>query len=238
MEWVQAYDGLSNREKEDVTRVVNRLLASTFLVKRQEASRRDFYFVERNLAVFQGILGLIGWEVRIDGPLGVCQAVNRQGTHRASLRTIDSAVLLILRLLYEEKRKLISIAADVMGTVQELQEKYLAFGFKTRVLEKKHLTEALKLCRRYQIIELLDEDETDPSTRFLIYPSILFAVRVDSLQELHARLVSYQAEPAENGEPDAAMRDSASPGSTQNSSASPGSLAAQSHTAPPGGDDR
>lgn len=195
MDWTAEYEQLSSREKEDVTRIVNRLLANTFLIKRPESTRRDYYFIDKNRKIFEGILKLIGWELVVDPPLGVCQAVNRQGTHRLNLRAIDSAILLILRLLYEEKRQRLSITADIMGTVQEIQDQYLAFGFKTRVLEKKHLIDALKLARRYQLLELLDDDETDPSTRFLIYPSILFAVRVDGLRELHARLASYQGVP-------------------------------------------
>ncbi|MBP2019089.1 hypothetical protein J2Z79_002506 [Symbiobacterium terraclitae] len=192
MDWVQQYQLLSQREREEFARIVNRLLTTTFLVKGQEASRRDFYFVERNEPVIAGYLGLMGWSLVVDRTYGVVQAINRQGGSRLSLRMMESVLLLLLRLLYEERRKQLTITDEVVCRVQDLHDKALTLRIRERgVIEKKHLRDAFALFRRYSLVELIDEDITDPACRFKLFPSILFAVRAEGLQEIQDRLEAY-----------------------------------------------
>lgn len=198
MEWAERYEQWNQRERDDFARIVNRLLAGTFLLKQQEASRRDFYFVERNEAVFAGYLKLMRWDLVVDRAYGVVQVANRQGGSRLQLRLMESVLLLLLRLLYEERRKELTIADEVVCQVQDLHDKALTLRLREKgVIEKKHLRDAFSVFRRYSLVELLDEDVTDPRCRFRLFPSLLFAVRLDGLQELRDRLDAY----AEGGEP-------------------------------------
>lgn len=194
VDWYEAYKQLSSREKEDFARIVNHLLGATFLVRREE-TRRDYYFVERHQAIVEGYLRLMDWELVLDKGYGVCQAVNRRGGTRLTMSLWDTVLLLVLRLLYEEKRKQLQVAADVMARTEEIHTKVQALRLRDRgVLEKKYLRSAFALFRRHNLVEVLDGDVTDPECRFLIYPSILFAVRLESLQELHARLDEFRGE--------------------------------------------
>lgn len=200
VEWAALYEQLSNREREDFARICNRLLTSTFLVKQQEAGRRDYYFVERNEALFAGYLRLIQWDLVVDRAYGVVQASNRQGAGRLQLRLMESVLLLLLRLLYEERRKQLSLTDDVVCCVQDVHDKALTLRVRERgVVEKKHLQNAFALFRRYSLVELIDEDVTDPRCRFKLLHSILFAVRLEGLQELTDRLDAYREgdEPSE-----------------------------------------
>lgn len=193
MEWVQPYEQLSHREREDFARILNKLLAQTFLVKQQETNRKDYYFVERNEPIFAGYLKVIQWELVVDRGYGVVQAINRAGGTRLQMRLMESVLLLLLRLLYEERRKSLSLMDDVVCQVQDLHDKALTLRVREKgVIEKKHLANAFSLFRRYSILELIDEDIIDPRCRFRLLPSILFAVRLEGLQELTERLDAYR----------------------------------------------
>lgn len=193
LDWVAGYQQLSAREQDDFARIANRLLTATFLVKQQEQSRRDYYFVERNEPVFAGYLHLLRWVLIVDRAYGVVQAVNKQGAGRLQLRLMESVLLLLLRLLYEEHRKELSLTDDVVCQVQEIHDKALTLRVRERgVMEKKHLQNAFTLFRRYSLVELIDEDVTDPRCRFKLLPSILFAIRLEGLQELTDRLETYR----------------------------------------------
>lgn len=184
-DWVEEYRLLSDRDRAEFARLVNRLLASTFLVKREQA-RRDFYFVERHESLFAGYLKAMGWELVLDKVLGVAQAVNREGGTRLPLGEWDSLLLLVLRLMYEQKRKEIRLGEDVMVRIQDIHDIALALKLRERgVVEKKYLRDAFALFRRFSLVEVLDGDVTHSDTRFLIYPTILFAVRAEVLAELH-----------------------------------------------------
>jgi len=202
MEWMAKLEQLNQRERDDFARIVNRLLASTFLTKQQEASRRDYYFVERNEALIAGYLKVIGWELIVDRSYGIVQASGLQAGNRLQLRLIDSVLLLLLRLIYEERRKQLTLTAEVVCQVQDLHDKAAQLRVRERaVIEKKVLKEAIALFRRYSLVEQLDDDVTDPRCRLLLLPTLLFAVKLDGIQELHDRLVAY-AEGGESAEVD------------------------------------
>jgi len=192
LEWAERYQQWGQRDREDFARIANQLLAGTFLLRDQESSRRDYYFVERNEDVFAGYFRLIQWDLIVDRAYGVVQLTSRQGEAHLQLRLMDSVLLLILRLLYEERRKSLMITDQVICQVQDLHDKALALRLRDReVIEKKYLREAFSMFRRYSLVELVDEDVTDPECRFKIFPSILFAVRLEGLQEIQARLAAY-----------------------------------------------
>lgn len=197
MEWLQQYEQLNQRERDDFARIVNRLLTSTFLVKQQEDSRRDYYFVERNEAVLAGYLKLIRWELVVDRTYGLAQVLNRQGGTRLQLRLMESVLLLILRLIYDEKRRELTVTDEIVCQVQEIHDKALSLRVRERgVVEKKYLRDAFAIFRRFALVEVMDEDITDPHCRVKLFPTLLFAVKLDGLQELHDRLTAY----AEGGE--------------------------------------
>lgn len=190
MEWLEQYRLLSDRERTEFKRVMNKLVATTFLVKR-EPSRRDFYFVERYEGLFTGYLRAMGWDLVLDKALGVAQAVNQEGGTRLTLGAWESILLLVVRLIYEQRRKEIRIGEDVMVRIQEIHDKALALKLRERgVVEKKHLKEAFTIFRRFSLVEVLDGDVTHPDTRFLIYPSILFAVNATAMAEIHSGMRS------------------------------------------------
>lgn len=207
LDWVVQYEQLNTREREDFARIANRLLTATFIVKQQEGGRRDYYFVERNEAAFSGYLRLLQWDLIVDRAYGIVQAINKQGAGRLQLRLMESVLLLLLRLLYEECRKDLSLTDDVVCQVQEIHDKALTLRIRERgVVEKKHLQNAFALFRRHSLVELIDEDVTDPKCRFKLLPAILFAVRLEGLQELTDRLETYREgdEPAEVADGDQA----------------------------------
>lgn len=198
MDWVQQYAQLTQREQEDFARIINRLLTGTFLVKQQEDSRRDYYFVERNETLLAGYLRLMRWELVVDRAYGVVQVLNRTGGTRLQLRMMESVLLLLLRLIYEEKRRELTVTDEVVCLVQEVHDKAQSLRVRERaVVEKKHLKDAFAVFRRFCLVEVIDEDVTDPRCRVKLLPTLLFAVKLDGLQDLHDRLSAY----GEGGDP-------------------------------------
>lgn len=192
MQWAEAYDRLTQRERDEFARIINRLLVSTFLLKQQEDGRRDYFFVERHYDLIAGYLGLIGWELVLDRTYGIVHLINRQGGSRLQLRLMESVILLLLRLIYEEKRKQLTVTDEIICEVQEIHDKALSLRVREKaVMEKRYLREALSLLRRYSLIDVLDEDFTNPRCRLRLFPSLLFAVKLDGLQELNERLAAY-----------------------------------------------
>lgn len=162
-------------------------LSSTFVTRHGDL-RRDYYFVKQYLSAFEGFFQLLGWSLTLDDTYGVAFVVSPYGQTHLRLNAIQSVVLLTLRLIYEEARKDLNPNDSVVVTVDDLQSRLLAFKATSRPLDKKTLRECIGLLKKYNILDSLDSDVTDPSTRLLVSPAILFAVRTENLDQVKRSL--------------------------------------------------
>lgn len=176
-----------NAVQQDKFRLAaNKLLNHCFVLKKKEDTRSDYLFIVQHKDLFAQYFDLLGYRVEINETQGVAGLVNLQGTGRLRLKKIESILLLILRLLYVEKRKELSLTEEVIIMSNELQQKYSLLKFESRpTLDKSTLRDTLKLFRRFNLITLIDRDVTLSDARILIYPSILFAVPNDHINQLY-----------------------------------------------------
>ena len=101
-------------------------------------------------------------------------------------------VLLILRILYDEKKRELSAIEEVIVNLGDIQDKFLSLKIRDKIIDKTTMRNALNLFRRYQIVELLDKDMGDEESRILIYDSILMAVRADDIKAAYEKLETYR----------------------------------------------
>lgn len=168
------------------------MLSTIFLTKKNEDNRKDYYFIERNEELFSSYLAMSGWKLLSDRVFGVYQVINESGYNRLRFRLEESIIVLIIRLCYEEKRKEVNITENISIKVGEIQEKYAALKIKNKPIDKRTLTETVNLLKRFNIVDSLDSNITDPDCRLVIYPTILFAVRVDDISVVFEMLEGYK----------------------------------------------
>ena len=137
--------------------------------------------------MFREYFDLLGYDIRLNEDQGVAALVNRFGTGRLSLNKTDSILLLILRLLYLEKRKQLStFSEEVTVIMEEIREKYSMLRIKSKPnMDKGMEKRMVSLFRKYNIIVNLDSDVNSADTRIIIYPSILMALPVENINEYY-----------------------------------------------------
>ncbi len=172
-------------QKEKFRVAANKLLNQCFLLKKREDTRKEYIFVRQNRELFLPYFDLLGYDLKINEDQGVIGIVNQFGTGRLSLGKYESIFLLILRLLYIEKRKeLATFSEEVTVLMEEVREKYAMLKVKTRpMLDKGSERSMVSLFRRYNLIQNLDSDVNQPDARLVIYPSIIMAVPVENINE-------------------------------------------------------
>jgi len=177
----------SAAQKEKFRTAANRLLNQCFLLKKKEDTRKDYIFVRQNINMFREYFDLLGYDIRLNEDQGVAALVNRFGTGRLSLNKTDSILLLILRLLYLEKRKQLStFSEEVTVIMEEIREKYSMLRIKSKPnMDKGMEKRMVSLFRKYNIIVNLDSDVNSADTRIIIYPSILMALPVENINEYY-----------------------------------------------------
>ena len=193
----------SEAQKERFRIAANKLLNQCFLLKKKEDTRKDYIFVRQNREeLFAPYFDLLGYELKINEDQGVIALVNRFGTGRMSLNKYESILLLILRLLYIEKRKeLGTYSEEITVLMEEIREKYAMLKLKTKpMMDKGMERHMVSLFRRYNLIQNLDGDVNRADARIVIYPSVIMAVTVEDINQYYEQAEQKLAEYAGGGD--------------------------------------
>lgn len=191
----------SSVQKEKFRSAANKLLNHCFILKKKEDTRNDYLFIVQHKELFIDYFDLLGYRLELNETQGVVGLINLHGTGRLRLKKIESIILLILRLLYVEKRKELSLNEEVIVLSDEIQQKYGMLKLEVRPnLDKTTLRDTLRLLRRYNLVGLIDRDVTLSDARIRIYPSILFAVSNDNINHLYHAITEKLEQYAMGGE--------------------------------------
>ena len=200
-------EGMLQKDKAEFTRICNRLLSNCFLCKRNETNKADYYFVIKYREKFSEYLSLMGYRLEINEGYGVIQLTNPLNYNRYNLKLFESVILLILRILYDEKRRELSVSDEVIVNVGDIHDKFLSLKIRDKMIDKTTLRNAISTFRRFQLIETLDRDLTSEDSRILIFDSILMAVRVEDIKQAYEKLEIYRKGEKENEEIDESETD-------------------------------
>lgn len=185
------FEGMLQKDKDEFRRVCNKLMSICFICKQNEDTKSDYYFILRQKPVFLRYLDVLGYTLEINEEYGVIQLVNRENYNHVRLKLNDSIILLILRILYDEKKRELSLS-DVVVNIGDIQEKYLSLKIREKQIDKTTMGNALRLFRRYNIVALLDRDLAQEDARIVIYDSILMAVRVEDIRRVSNLIAQYR----------------------------------------------
>ena len=178
--------GLGNISKEKFSQTANKLLNKCYLIKKHEDTRLDYLYVLTNKTVFSEYFELLGYTIKIDETQGVIGLSCNNKSARVRLRKYESIVLLILRLLYAEARNKLSLVDKVVVTMEQIHEKYNLLDIKTKpILDKSTIQSTMTIFSKYNIIKKIDNDVSIFEARIIIYPSILFAVPNNNIDEIY-----------------------------------------------------
>lgn len=173
-------------QKEKFRVAANKLLNNCFIIKKREDTRNDYIFIIQNKNLFIEYFDLLGYKLEVNDMQGVVALTSINGAGRLRLKKIESIILLILRLLYIEKRKELSLNEEVVILIDEIHQKYNMLKIETKLnLDKTVLKDTIRLFKRYNLISTLDSDVTMSDARIKIYPSVLFAVPNDNLNTMY-----------------------------------------------------
>ena len=198
----------SSTQKEKFRVAANKLLNQCFLLRKKEDTKKEYTYIRENREDFKNLFDLLGYELRINEDQGVIALVSQYDSGRLQLNKADSILLLILRLLYIEKRKEISSSyEDVTVIMEEIREKYNMLKIRSKpVIDKGMERRMVSLFRKYNIILNLDSDVNLAEARIIIYPSVMMAVTVDNINEYYEmtekKLREYTGETSDTEEED------------------------------------
>ena len=205
------FEGMIQKDQDEFRKIMNRLMSTGFILRRKEQTKSDYYFILRHRSVFERYLDVLSYQIDINEEYGVIQLLNRENYNHLQLTMHESIILLILRILFDEKKRELSLT-DVVVNMGDIQEKYLSLQIREEQLNKRTLNDALRKFRRFNLVELLDSNILQEDARILIYDSILMAVRTEDIRQVSQLLQRYRKGGGEDHEdPDKSASDQLAP---------------------------
>ena len=181
--------------------IANYLLNNCFLMGTVDTTREKYYYVINHEESFRQIFLPIGYTLVVHRNLRVIQLINNHGSGRVILKKYESIILLILRLLYVEKRESLSTSEDRgFATVEEIKNEYEKLNL-PRKFDRVLLEESLRNIKRYNLLKVEDR-LSDVDAKIRIYPSVMLAmpdVNINKAYEETAKLLA-QYENSEDGD--------------------------------------
>ena len=179
---------LSTEERELLRESLATLFSGSFIVRSVDQHARLYRFVLANFEAVEDYLSVAGWGLRKDENLGVV-SFSGPAAARMQLGIDDSSMLLVLRLLYEERAGTVTLHGERTAAQHELVDRIRSLSGRT--VTKTRFVSSLRRLQALKLIRVLG-DEADPETVIVLYPSIAFALESTALDEIIERLDSYR----------------------------------------------
>ena len=186
---------LNEQERERIRSVIQSLLVCNFLTREHDAAL--YIAARRYREEIAEYFQVIGWEFRVDERYEIVWLLSAGMAHRRALTLEESIWLLVLRLLYEEKRTGLNLSAFPMTTLAEIRAKYLALHLPD--LKKTAIQRLTQLSKQYRLADVLDRDLSEEA-RIRLFHTLSLAVDGEELSDLHRKLEIYRQRKEEDDE--------------------------------------
>ncbi len=172
--------------------VANELLNHCFLVGSAPGMQQRWFWAQDHMEQLRAVFAPLGYAVRLyPTPMRVIALVNEHEGGAARLLKYESILLLILRLLYLQKRETLAGNDDrVLVTVEEIQTELQKMNLPRR-LDQSSLERLLRTLRKYNLARPLGR-LTGLDSRIEVYPTVLLALPDQGIAAAAAELEQEQ----------------------------------------------
>jgi len=182
-------EALGESDMQKMGAALNRLLANNFLVK--ERDRETYMFLRRHRDAAHAFFRFLRWDFIIDERHEVVYVQGPDSGIRRSFSRDETIWLLILRLIYQEKREALSLSEFPMTTLYEIRAKYDTFRLPW--INVTTLDRLVRLCTRFHLLDTLDGDVRSDDCRFRLFHSWIYFINMEEVKSLTERIERYQS---------------------------------------------
>ena len=185
----------SDKELQQFKSVCNQLLSRTYVVRtlyrpgRERLNNPDYTFLTIHAEAVRDYLSLLDWDLRHDEANGCFYVINTDEANRLILSKRETAILLALRMLYDESQERLGLEQDALCTVREVLEKVVTdYAILPAKPNMDEFRRAMLVFENHAVIQRIEGRYNQADCRFAILPTILTAVSAERLHEAAAVL--------------------------------------------------
>lgn len=197
-DFVKDYEEQSDRDKENFSRVSNKLLAKTFIVAELRDDKEDYYKSLELFKMLETYFSFIDYEVVKDEINKIIYIKTTKDHNRFHLNKFETILSLIFRLKYYQKKKEVTLTNNVYVELNEVMDEVNKTQIYSSPKTTSEIDKALRILRRNKIINF--NDKVSGELLIEILPTIQIIVNINNMDELNVRIKSYIQEEESNDE--------------------------------------
>ncbi|WAN63239.1 DUF4194 domain-containing protein [Candidatus Phytoplasma rubi] len=196
--FVEKFKILKEQEKNIFSKIVNKLFQVNYLTIQKIEDANDYRFILLYKELFSSFFQLSDFQLEIKKYDEVIFIKNLNHFNKLKLKKEESLILLILRILFQQKKEIKSNYGNLITIyLQDIYYKLNSIAYKeVKKLTKEKIRNILMLFRRYNIINYIDNDLSDGSI-ITIYNSILYLIDLDMIEQ-YKKLLNSDFDETEN----------------------------------------
>lgn len=188
----EEYLKLTDRERDNFSKIALKLLNETFIVSDKDSDRADYLISKELIPSLRPYFAIMDYALDHDAERRVVYIKTEVSSNRVRLKKMETICALLMRsIAYDESRKA-SVISTISTTVGHIANEII----KTEIYpsfdgKSSEFKDALLALRRYKLIDF-NGDLSLGSTIVVIYKTISLVIDSSSLVELQERLDSYK----------------------------------------------
>ncbi len=189
--FLEKYKTFNDTKKNNFSKIVNRLLNESFLIREKDEDKDDYYKAIDAIDELNNYLSIMDYEVIYDKDINLIYIKSLDNKNRIHLTKFVTVVLLLLRVEYFKASKKASLTDLVSITFDELKQAVKKTNIYKDEKSTNEYLEALKELKRLKIVNYKVGNDFSGETRIFIYPSILYVVSIENVENLSNLLKKY-----------------------------------------------
>ena len=188
-------DTMPQKDLDRFKAICNQLLSRTYIVRtlykpgEGRINNPDYVFLSAHYEEIRDYLALLDWDLRKDDLNGYFYVLNTDEANRCNLNKRETAILLAIRMIYEENIERLGLEQDAVCTVRDVLEKvvtdYAILPAKPNMDEVKR---ALTVLDNHSVIQRIEGKYNQGSCKFAILPTVLSVVSSERLNAIVSAL--------------------------------------------------
>lgn len=189
--FLEKYKTFNDTKKNNFSKIVNRLLNESFLIREKDEDKDDYYKAIDAIDELNNYLSIMDYEVIYDKDINLIYIKSLDNKNRIHLTKFVTIILLLLRVEYFKASKKASLTDLVSITFDELKQAVKKTNIYKDEKSTNEYLEALKELKRLKIVNYKVGNDFSGETRIFIYPSILYVVSIENVENLSNLLKKY-----------------------------------------------
>jgi hypothetical protein len=182
---------LSSDEFERFKTAVQILTSKTFIIRGIDKEQEHYDFAIRNIKLLEAWFSCMDADIVRDESLGVI-AFRGSGNTRLFFSKDEICAVLVLRLIYEDKKLEVTLTKFPTITIRDFQDKYNAHTGEE--IKKTALIKILSRLSSCKLISVESHENYNPEGIIILYPSIPLSIDRNALDTALSQLNQSEVE--------------------------------------------